>query len=672
MVKPKQFGRYVLLDKVASGGMAEVWRAKLQGEQGFQRIYAIKKILPHVAEDVEFITMFTDEAKITASLQHANIGQVFEFSKLGETFYIAMEYISGKDLKTVWSYNRSRKCTMPIELAAFVTQRIADGLDYAHRRTDNFGAAAGIVHRDISPQNVLLSWDGEVKVIDFGIAKATEKSGKTRPGTLKGKFAYMSPEQIRGVDLDGRADIFAIGIVLYELATGERGFSADSEFSLLEMVRNVEIRPPTIVNREIPAELERIIYKALSKDRDHRYLTAADLSEDLQRFIMARGKSPSRQDLSNYLRTNFTVDFEKERARLEAYKEISLADVSAPTAPAAPTASAPTANNEPDDHEDPTSAWNASGEESAFASSEPAPLPVPSPQRPGIRPPVRPRPVVQAVQGMNTADHQAQLAPPLAVTPPLGTVGRGLRLLAIAAAITLAIVATSAALLWQFDPFARGVVVVTVTGASGGTVIFDDRPRTRAAPSITIDKVGTGVHTLIVEEQGYVTFSQQIVMTHESPLLPVKAPLRRLAGKLIVTSSPSGARVFLDGSDTERTTPASLEVEGETLHEVHVKLAGYLEQRRSDLKAPVSGELSVRLTLLSEKISITLESNPTGATVSINGSVVGTTPFVFDRKPGDAAPLVELRHKGCDLYKSSVPIDETKPAYSYPLTLSCR
>jgi len=269
-MNPQMFGRYLLLDKVAAGGMAEVWRAKLTGEGNFQKIIAIKKILPHVSEDEDFITMFTDEANITSTMNHANIGQVSEFSKVGDVYFLSMEYVSGRDLKSVWSWSKARAQIMPVELSAYIVSKMCDGLQYAHDHA--------IVHRDISPQNVLLSWEGDVKVIDFGIAKAAEKSGKTRPGTLKGKFAYMAPEQIRGLPLDGRSDIFAIGVCLYELVTGQRGFQAESEFSLLEMVRNVEIRPPSLLNQTLPAELERIIYKALTKDRDQRYQTCADMS----------------------------------------------------------------------------------------------------------------------------------------------------------------------------------------------------------------------------------------------------------------------------------------------------------------------------------------------------------------------------------------------------------
>jgi serine/threonine protein kinase len=676
-LKPQAFGRYLLLDKVASGGMAEVWRAKLTGEQGFQRIYAIKKILPHVAEDTEFITMFTDEALITSSLQHANIGQVYEFSKQSDTYYIAMEYISGKDLKTVWSYNRSRKSTLPVDLAAYVVHKIADGLDYAHRRTDNYGKDAGIVHRDVSPQNILLSWDGEVKVIDFGIAKASEKSGRTRPGTLKGKFAYMSPEQIRGLGLDGRADIFAIGVVLYELCTGERGFSADSEFSLLEMVRNVEIKPPTIVNREIPAELERIIYKALAKDREHRYQTASELSEDLQRFLILRGKPPNRQDLSAYLKTNFTVDFEKERARLESYKELSLDDISKPE-PLAAGRGVRITDEEAGLNaalEEETSAWgpddDVTNDEGAFAPrQEPTPTPMPARQRErtqAVRPAARGRTPV-------TVDTVANKTPANVARPdPPAPSGSGAKLFAIAAGVTLAILGVIGAAVFALGVLApTGTVVVTVTGAPGGKVRFDDRPPTRGEPSVTIEKVKVGTHTLIVEEPGFVTFTTQIVTTPNTPLFPVKAPLRRLSGKLLVSSEPPGAAIFLDGKDTDLKTPAPLEIEGGTLHEVRLKLEGYKDARKSDLKVPVSQELPVRFRLIAEQVKVTITSTPPGAMIAIDGVPLGPTPAVLVRGTDAPPPIAELTKPGCAPYRTTIPIDGERPDTVYPVTLRCR
>lgn len=665
--KPQAFGRYLLLDKVASGGMAEVWRAKLSGEQGFQRIYAIKKILPHVAEDNEFITMFTDEAIITSSLQHSNIGQCYEFSKLGDTFYIAMEYISGKDLKTVWSHCRSRKSTIPLELAALITQKMAEGLDYAHRRTDNFGKEAGVVHRDVSPQNVLLSWDGEVKVIDFGIAKATEKSGRTRPGTLKGKFAYMAPEQIRGMPLDGRSDIFAIGIVLYELCTGERGFSAESEFSLLEMVRNVEIRPPTIVNREIPAELERIIYKSIAKDREHRYQTASELAEDLQRFLIQRGKPPNRQDLSNFLRTNFTVDFEKERARLESYKELTLEEVSKPNQPAP---GAGKADPDPLGVSEHTAAW---GPEVASGPFAPPAAPVIAPAmtgntNPGIRAATRVGPV--AIDTVTNKTPVGVMPPVAPAAPPPAPSKSGLRAAAaagIVAVLAVAGIAVSKAGLFE----STGTVVLNVSGAPGAKVRFDNREPQRAEPSLTIERVKLGSHTIIVEEPGFVSFSTQIVTTEQTSLFQVKAVLKRLSGKLVVSSEPSGASIWLDGKDTELKTPSSVEVEGETLHEIELRLGGYKSARKNELKVATSAEAAVRLKLSPAKLRVTLTSLPAGAAVSIDGTALGTTPVVFERAP-ESPPVAELTLKGCETYRTTIPIDPEKREQTYGVTLKCK
>ena len=678
MAKPQMFGRYLLLDKVASGGMAEVWRAKLSGEAGFQRMFAIKKILPHVAEDQEFISMFQDEANITSRLQHGNIGQVYEFSKVGDTYYIAMEYISGKDLKTVWSWNRSRKMTMPLELAAFIVARMADGLDYAHRLTDNYGQDAGIVHRDVSPQNVLLSWDGEVKVIDFGIAKAQEKSGRTRPGTLKGKFAYMSPEQIRGLNLDGRADIFALGVVLYEMCTGERGFSADSEFSLLEMVRNVEIKPPTIVNREIPAELERIIYKALAKDREHRYQTGAELSEELNRYLIMRGKPPNRTELSRYLKEHFTVDFEKERARLESYKEITADEAEAPSNPGASSGVRQTGAHAPVPREeevldDSTSAWNHE-EDDGFASSQPPPPPPRARPAAAVRPPA---PAVVPVSVDTIAGRTptpvrrpappGMQAPPQTLAPPPS---KGPKLFLAAAAATLLIAAAAAAAWFLIIPRGNGTLVVTVTGAPGATVRFDDRTPTRAEPSVTLDAVAPGSHALIVEEPGFLTFSSNIVTKADQPLFSIKAQLKRMPGKLVIGSDPAGADILLDGKETGSKTPSTLEVEGETLHEVSVKLDGYREARKSEVKVAVSAELPVRFALVPDKVRLKVTSQPEGASLKVGGVTVGVTPFVLERSPDDT-PQVELSLRGCETYRTSIPL-ENKAEMVYPITLKCR
>src|SRR5262245_26827807 len=236
--------------------MAEVFRAKATGVEGFEKLVAIKRILPNIAEDDEFITMFIDEAKIAVQLTHANIAQIYDLGKIDDSYFIALEFVWGKDLRTIFERARKRGEILPIALSCYVISRICEGLDYAHRKRDAQGDDLQIVHRDVSPQNLLVSYEGEVKIIDFGIAKAANKASKTQAGILKGKFGYMSPEQVRGLPLDRRSDIFSVGIVLYELLTGERLFLGESDFSTLEKVRNVEIMPPTLHNPKIPEELE--------------------------------------------------------------------------------------------------------------------------------------------------------------------------------------------------------------------------------------------------------------------------------------------------------------------------------------------------------------------------------------------------------------------------------
>jgi len=222
--KPIQFGKYWLLDRVNVGGMAEVWKAKAFGVEGFERLLAVKRILPNIAEDEEFITMFIDEAKIAVQLNHANIAQIFDLGKVDDSYFIALEFVHGKDVRGIYDRCKQKPVdgmpNMPIAQACFIIMKACEGLDYAHNKRDAQGKELHLVHRDVSPQNVLISYEGEVKIIDFGIAKAAGKASKTQQGILKGKFGYMSPEQVRGLPLDRRSDIFSLGICLYELLTG--------------------------------------------------------------------------------------------------------------------------------------------------------------------------------------------------------------------------------------------------------------------------------------------------------------------------------------------------------------------------------------------------------------------------------------------------------------------
>ncbi|HET7501426.1 MAG TPA: protein kinase [Kofleriaceae bacterium] len=322
MRQPVPFGKYLLLDRISVGGMAEVFKAKSYGVEGFEKIIAIKRILPTMGEDRDFIKMFIDEAKIAGQLAHANICQIFELGRIDGSHFIAMEYIWGKDLLQIQNRLRKIKQPMPIPMACFTIAKVLEGLDYAHRKRDPLGRPLEIVHRDCSPQNVLVSYEGEVKVIDFGIAKATSRNSRTMAGVLKGKFGYMSPEQVRGLPLDRRSDLFALGTMLYECLTGDRLFQGETDFSTLEKVRNVDIRPPREINPNIPQAVEAVILKALAKDVDERYQWCSEMLADLQAFLMSQDVVFTAKSLSSWLKEVFATEIDRERQQLEQYKRV--------------------------------------------------------------------------------------------------------------------------------------------------------------------------------------------------------------------------------------------------------------------------------------------------------------------------------------------------------------
>ncbi|TNE48677.1 MAG: PEGA domain-containing protein [Deltaproteobacteria bacterium] len=321
MKKPIPFGKYYLMDRIAVGGMAEVFKAKTFGIDGFEKVVALKRILPNIAEDEEFIMMFSDEAKIAVKLSHANIVQIFDLGQDEGSYFIAMEYIHGRDLRTIFDRSRRKGGNkLDPKMVAYVMARVCEGLDYAHRKKDDEGQPLHIVHRDVSPQNILLSYEGDVKIIDFGVAKAQNKMSRTQAGILKGKFAYMSPEQIQGLPLDQRSDIFALGIVFYELLTAQRLFVGESDFHTLEMIRNMKLEPPSSKNPAIPPALDEITMKALSRDLNQRYTWASEMHEDLQRFLYSNPPIYTRQDLAASMRQVFQADIDKEKQRSSAYE----------------------------------------------------------------------------------------------------------------------------------------------------------------------------------------------------------------------------------------------------------------------------------------------------------------------------------------------------------------
>ncbi len=282
---PSQFGRYTLVQRLATGGMAEVFKAKILSTHGFEKLLVIKRILPNLAADKTFVSMFIDEAKLTAQLIHPKIVQVTDFGEENGQYFIALEFVDGFDGLALLRSAAQKHVRLPIPICMFVASEVLDALDYAHNAKDGDGKPMHLVHRDISPSNVFIARRGDVKLGDFGIAHAQERESKTQAGTLKGKYGYMSPEQVTGGDLDGRSDIFAVGIVLAEMLMGKRLFSAPNDLDVLLMVRDGRLERWDKHSKDIPPRLDTIVRKALAKNLDERFQSAADFRnalEDLQ------------------------------------------------------------------------------------------------------------------------------------------------------------------------------------------------------------------------------------------------------------------------------------------------------------------------------------------------------------------------------------------------------
>ena len=279
----RRFGRYTLVRPIGRGGMAEIWKARIHGAQNFERQMVVKRILPHLCLDPELVTMFTAEAMLSAQLNHANIVQVFEFAENEGELYLAMEYVHGVNLAEL--LKRLDGVPIPIGMAAHLVREVSLALAYAHGLNDEQGRPLSIIHRDVSPSNVMVGYDGSVKLVDFGVAVAQTGCENTRTGALKGKMAYMSPEAIDGdVDLDGRNDIFAAGVLLHELLTARRLFRAHDDAHTMALVRACKIKGPSRERSEVPAELDRIVIKALARDRRSRHATADELAAELTRL----------------------------------------------------------------------------------------------------------------------------------------------------------------------------------------------------------------------------------------------------------------------------------------------------------------------------------------------------------------------------------------------------
>jgi serine/threonine protein kinase len=714
-MQAQQFGKYLLLEKIAVGGMAEVFKAKITGVEGFEKLIAIKRILPNISEDQEFVTMFTDEAKIAGELSHANIAQIFDLGRVDNIYFIAMEYIHGKDLRTIWERHHRRGRKMPIPMSAYIMSRVCEGLDYAHRKKNAAGRELNIIHRDVSPQNILVSYDGEVKIIDFGIAKAANKVSKTQAGILKGKFGYMSPEQVRGLALDRRSDIFSAGIVLYELICGERLFVGGSDFSTLEKIRKVEILPPSTINQEISPELERIILKALAKDPADRYQWAYQMQEELQAYLIKSGHNFSRKDLANYLKQAFRRDIEQELERNKEFEKIRVETMVTPIEPSITEVqtvpeSKPAETAADDDEEeaetviwDPRVAQRESPPKKVTIPATPSRIPSRPPplrQTPPRLPAVPPqsgaregmedetleeikRPSAQQLFIDETPEEKkpSGAAPFVEDTPEefkdqtwsdagasSASAGRSRWWLAALAILLLLAggLATIVYLRGQGMLGGGAQIAFEITPADA-VVYFDGRPGAKNLAGIK-----PGEHLVEVTAPNYQPFRERIKLNPgEKKQFPVS--LQFIAGTLVLEYSPAEARVKLDGQKIDGSSPLRLQLVPGKEHLIELDHPAY---RSESLEISLGPRQEVRrqLALKEKTYELRVSSNPKGARVVLDGRALGTTPFEIKgvgassphhlvlEKAGYSAWATTLVYDGNDLRQIAIELEKTPSA----------
>ena len=596
---PAKFGKYTLIRHLATGGMAELYLALQRSISGFEKLIVIKKILDRYAADKEFIEMFLDEARIAATLNHPNIVQIFDVGSVGKDYFIAMEYIHGEDLRNIVGAMRKKKMrSFPLEHAISIIMGVSKGLSYAHDHRGLTGDALNIVHRDISPQNILVTFNGEIKVVDFGIARAMAKEAgieTDKSGALRGKFPYMSPEQIRGLNLDKRSDIFSVGIVLFELTTGRRLFKGKNELETLSMIVDHEYPKPSSVASDYPRDLEEIALTALQKDRDLRYSAALTLHQELEDFARNHKIKVSTIELGKFMEDLF---YEKIREEKEALKEgKKLADV---------IAEKEASEIDLDEFLDLSSMPSSGGTTGRAMATDAA--------------------AVSGIMAMPMADDKRR---------------KGGLLMAVIALIVL--VVASAGAFFGYQMYTRAqeralhIGKVNVITDPPGAAVYVDGEKVAGETPLAVDKLKADVrYGIKVKMDGYEPAKREVSITQERPTLDLKIKLDpiKAAGMAVlkVETNVPEAVFILDGEKMEGTGSITIDrVKPEAPHTLFIQAPEYLDHtEKLVLKAGEVRELKVELELKpigEDEFALVLETTPEGAAVTVDGKKLdGLTP----------------------------------------------
>lgn len=606
---PTPAGQYYLMEKIAQGGMAEIFKGLSYDVNGIKKTVCIKKILPNIAASQEFIDTLIDEAKIAVTLSHGNIAQVHDLGKVGEDYFMVMEFVEGKTLSKIMKMTRRKDELIPIPYACYFIAETLNGLNYMHRRTDEHGHALSIVHRDISPQNIMVSYSGTVKIIDFGIAKAKIKVASTDSGILKGKFAYMSPEQSHGDETDHRSDLFSTGIIFWEMLTGQRLFKAEDNKQTLHNVRKAHINRPSTLRPDLPPELDDIVMHSLRKNCSERYSFGSDMHDELVKFLYTTYPDFKPADIPVYMKNLFGEELAAAGVQKEAGTPYLIIDHEHSALVAKDRFEETGIVQAPVDMEkymvgkEPTRESDVEGEK-----------PAPSEEEPGKEAPVSKR--------------------------------SWRRYIALGAAAVIALAAVGLGI-WHWttrlpssepervvvDP---GQIIVTTTPPNAK--VYVDGEFMGSGSPVTVTELESGrKHLLTVEREGFVPQTRPFTLEPNDlrdfavTLAPEVIPMSTLS----ISSTPAVATIFLDDEETKYRTPAVIpNVEPGKRHVLGLHLPDYKYWTTSFTTRPNETQnFHVQLALNYGALKVT--SQPAGALVMIDGTPSGSTPLTREElKPG--------------------------------------
>ncbi|MFH1874107.1 MAG: serine/threonine-protein kinase [Pseudomonadota bacterium] len=630
--EPKQFGKYYLIEKIAVGGMAEIYKAKTFGVDGFEKLLCIKRILPHCAADKDFITMLTDEAKLSVRLSHANIVQVFDLGKIGDDYFIAMEFINGINLRDVMYRCRELSKPIPQDIAVYIISEVCKGLDYAHnRRDDSTGQPLNIVHRDISPQNILLSYEGEVKIVDFGIAKAAMNISHTMAGVLKGKIAYMSPEQAMGKTIDCQTDIFSTGILLYEMLTNAKLFTGESQFEVLKKIRSARVDVKSLPDT-IPDKLKAVVAKALAYNTQDRYQNAGDLQLDLTKHLYSSYVDFSPRKLAAFVKEIFQEELKKEQVR-----RAQEASLESQTASMSIDEGAKQVDIVHRDISEREALEKEALEEATDKRIVQKPKPIPKP-----KPEIRAKP--------KKGNSFLKAATVLLV---LAGVGYGLYKY------------VPAMRFWE-KPAEEIVIGLAKISSQppGAKILLDGQDTKMTTPAELKDLEINKVYTLRLEKQGFQPLEESLKVASTEPL-NLSLTLTSIVDKGLINiiTEPPGAAILLEGKTTGKLTPSTLE-DLPLKQDLKITLSKpkYKDYEQViNLQSTTPQKISTTLALITGSIQV--ESQPEGALISLNNKSTGkTTPALLEELNIGEDYNIKLTKKGYESWSQTIKVTDSSQA----------